>query len=172
MLKKVRICIHTKQREIGGTLFDAPEKASAPSQAIHAEPQKIELVVEGSYYDDGTRISISYKDGELTGMENSRTTLSFQKSEPSLITMTRDGAVRTALIFEAGRRHMCVYQTPYIPLEVAVKTKQVENRIEEKGTLHLQYTVELKGANAEQTEFSMILLPDIDKPRSKSGPPA
>ena len=60
MLKKVRISIHTKQREIGGTLFDAPKGASARNQAINAEPQEMELVVEGRYYDDGTRISISY----------------------------------------------------------------------------------------------------------------
>lgn len=167
MLKKVRISIHTKQQEIGGTLFDVPKGSSATTQAINAEPQEMELVIEGSYYDDGTRVSISYKEGELTGMENSRTTLSFQKSEPSLITMTRDGAVRTALIFEAGRRHMCVYQTPFMPFEVAVKTKQVENRIAENGTLHLHYTVELKGANAEQTDFSLMLLPDADAPISK-----
>ena len=100
-------------------------------------------------------------------MENSHTTISFQKSEPSLITMTRDGTVRTALIFEAGRRHMCVYQTPFMPFEVAVKTKQVENRIAENGTLHMNYTVELKGANAEQTDFSLMLLPDADAPISK-----
>ena len=167
MLKKVRISIHTKQREIGDTLFDAPKAPPIPSQAIHAEPQEMELTVEGSYYDDGTRISISYKEGELTGMDNSRTTLSFQKSEPSLITMTRDGSVRTALVFEEGQRHLCVYQTPFMPFEVAVKTKQVENRIEENGSLRMQYTVELKGANAEQTEFSMKLLPNTNAPTSK-----
>lgn len=167
MLKKVRISIHTRQREIGSTLFDAPEKATAREQTINAEPQEMELMFEGRYYDDGNRISISYKEGEITGMDNSRTTLSFQKSEPGLITMTRDGSVRTALIFEAGRRHMCVYQTPFMPFEVAVKTKQVENRIEENGTLHLLYTVELKGANAEQTDFSLMLLPDADTPKFK-----
>lgn len=167
MLKKVRISIHTKQREISGTLFDAPKAPPIPSQAINAEPQEMELTVEGSYYDDGTRISISYKEGELTGMENSRTTLSFQKSEPALITMTRDGSVRTALVFEEGQRHLCVYQTPFMPFEVAVTTKQVENRIEENGSLRMQYTVELKGANAEQTDFSMKLLPNTNAPTSK-----
>ncbi|MBR2311910.1 MAG: DUF1934 domain-containing protein [Clostridia bacterium] len=167
MLKKVRISIHTKQQEIGSTLFDAPEKATAREQTINAEPQEMELMFEGRYYDDGNRISISYKEGEITGMDNSRTTLSFQKSEPVLITMTRDGSVRTALVFEEGQRHLCVYQTPFMPFEVAVKTRQVENRIEENGTLHLLYTVELKGANAEQTDFSLMLLPDADTPKFK-----
>ena len=167
MLKKVRISIHTKQQEIGGTLFDPPKGSSATTQAINAEPQEMELMFEGRYYDDGTRISISYKEGEITGMDNSRTAISFQKSEPALITMTRDGAVRTALVFEEGRRHLCVYQTPFMPFEVAVKTKQVQNRIEENGTLRMQYTVELKGANAEQTDFSLTLLPDTNAPTSK-----
>ena len=81
--------------------------------------------------------------------------------------MTRDSSVRTALVFEEGQRHLCVYQTPFMPFEVAVKTRQVENRIEENGTLHLLYTVELKGANAEQTDFSLMLLPDADTPKFK-----
>ncbi len=165
MLKKVRIKIDTKQREIAGSLFEK-SRAGAPGE-IDNEEKKLSMTALGSYYDDGTRVSISYREGELTGMENTRTTLSFPKSEPKLVTLTRDGAVRTALLFEEGCRHICVYQTPYMPFEVAVKAKEVDNRIEENGTLYLRYTVELKGANAEQTEFSMTLLPDLDAPRSK-----
>ena len=165
MLKKVRIKIKTKQHELAGTLFDA--KGVAGGKALDTEPQEMELMYEGSYHDDGTRVTISYREGELTGMENTKTTLSFQKSDPALVRMTRDGAVRTALCFEEGRRHVSYYQTPYMPFEVAIKTKRVENRIAENGTLFLSYTAELKGANAEQTEFLMTLLPHIDAPSFK-----
>lgn len=163
MLKKVRIAIKTTQQEIGGTLFEK-QPATRKLQEIDHAPQTLELMMEGSYHDDGTRISISYREGEHTGMKNARTTISFQKNDPTLVTMTRDGEVRTALCFEEGRRHLSVYQTPYMPFEVAVKTKRVQNRIAENGTLHLDYTVELKGANAEHTDFSLTLLPDIKKP--------
>ncbi len=167
MLKKVRIAIKTTQQEIGGTLFEG-QPAAGKLQEIDHTPQTLELMMEGSYYDDGTRISISYREGEITGMKNARTTISFQKSDPALVTMTRDGEVRTALCFEEGHRHLSVYQTPYMPFEVAVKTKRVKNRIVEDGTLRLDYTVELKGANAEHTDFSLTLLPDLKKPLSSN----
>ena len=163
MLKKVRIAIKTTQQEIGGTLFEK-HPTTGKLQEIDHTPQTLELMMEGSYHDDGTRISISYREGEQTGIKNARTTISFQKNDPTLVTMTRDGEVRTALCFEEGRRHLSVYQTPYMPFEVAVKTKRVKNRIVEDGTLHLDYTVELKGANAEHADFSLTLLPDIKKP--------
>lgn len=165
MLKKVRIKIKTRQQELAGTLFDT--RGAAGGKSLDTDPQEMELLYEGRYHDDGTRITISYREGELTGMENTKTTLSFQKSEPGLLRMTRDGAVRTALLFEQGRRHVSYYQTPYMPFEVAIKTKRVENRIAENGTLFLSYTAELKGANAEQTEFTMTLLPYTDAPNFK-----
>ena len=159
MLKKVRIAIKTTQRELATSLFSG-QRASD----VATESSTIELTMEGRYYDDGTRITISYKEGELTGMKDARTTLSFQKNEPQLITMTRDGAVRTAMIFEPGRRHLCMYQTLYMPFELAVATKKIENRIEENGTLHLIYTAEIKGANGQYTDFTMTLLPNLNKP--------
>ena len=165
MLKKVRIKIKTRQQELAGTLFDT--RGTAGGKSLDTDPQEMELLYEGRYHDDGTRVTISYREGELTGMENTKTTLSFQKSEPGLLHMTRDGAVRTALFFEEGRRHTSYYQTPYMPFEVAIKTKRVENRITQSGTLFLSYIRELKGANAEQTEFTMTLLPYTDAPNFK-----
>ena len=159
MLKKVRIAIKTTQRELATSLFHQKQVGE-----VSSEPSTIELMMEGRYHDDGTRVTISYKEGELTGMKDARTSISFQKSEPHLVTMTRDGAARTAMIFEAGRRHLCIYQTPYMPFELAVATKKVQNRIEENGTLHLVYTAEIKGANGQYTDFTMTLLPDLGKP--------
>lgn len=159
MLKKVRIAIKTTQRELSTSLFHQKHTGE-----VSSEPETIELMMEGRYHDDGTRVTISYKEGELTGMKDARTSISFQKNEPCLVTMTRDGAVRTAMIFEPGQRHLCMYQTPYMPFELAVATKRVENHIEENGTLHLIYTAEIKGANAQYTDFTMTLLPDLSKP--------
>lgn len=165
MLKKVRVLIKTKQYKVKDTLFDG---APVTDAEIDNEPEELEMMMEGSYHDDGTRISISYREGEITGMKNTRTTLSFHKSEPMLISMIRDGSVRTALFFEEGKRHISLYETPFMPFELAVKTKRIKNRIEENGMLTLDYTVELKGASAEHTDFSLQLLPHITKPLADS----
>ena len=118
-------------------------------------------------FDADGRCTIRYKESELSGMEGSVTSVSYRKSEPSLISMLRDGSVKTALVFEPGARHLCVYQTPIMPFEVCVYTRSVKNDIEAKGLLEMDYTVELRGAQAEHTAFSMRVLPVFDKPISK-----
>ena len=168
MLKKVRIRIKAERHRLMGSIFE-PTEDSALMQELPPsgdEPETIEMMMEGSYHDDGTRISISYREGELSGMENCKTTLHFQKNDPALISMVRDGTVRTALIFEAGKRHICIYQTPLMPFEVAVQTAHVCNTVEENSRLSLDYTVEIKGAEPERTRFCLELLPYLNKPLS------
>ena len=158
--------IKTAQQEVGSTLFKTPTgKLLALGEPLEdADKKELELTTDARYLDDGARVSISYAEGEISGMNASTTTISYQKSTPSLVTMTRTGDVRTALVFEKGARHISVYQTPLMPFEVAVYTEAVENTLEENGRLHLSYTVELRGANAEKTELDLSLLPCFEKP--------
>ena len=168
MLKKVRVQINTERYEIKGSLFDTsvglPTLDENPPRPAESEVERTEMIMDARYHDDGTRVCISYKESELTGMEGSTASVSFFKSEPGLISMLRDGAVKTALIFEEGQRHLCVYQTQIMPFEVGVYTKKVHNGIEKDGVLEMNYTVELRGAQAEQTKFQMRVLPYFDKP--------
>ncbi len=161
MLKKVRIKILTERAEAAVGLF---ENIAAPLAGTGA-PERSEMTVEGRYHDDGTRVSISYDESAASGMEGSRATISFQKAEPGVISMLRTGSVKTALLFEQGRRHICVYQTPLAPFEVCVQTDAVKNAIETMGTLDLDYIVELKGAQAEHTKMKIVISPAYDKPK-------
>lgn len=168
MLKKVRVRIVTDRIELKGSLFETPTGQYLPlcNGEAEAEKEHMELVMEGRCRDDGERFSVTYKESTLTGMEGTTTSLSFLKKEPGLVTMTRTGAVRTALVFEEARRHLCVYETPLSPFEVSVHTKKVKNRLLTDGTLTLDYAVELRGANAEQTHMTFSLLPFYEKPQS------
>ena len=160
MLKKVRIRILTDRTEASVDLYENKAAPVAKGSVEHSE-----ISVEGRYHDDGRRVSISYDEGALSGMEGSRVTISYQKDEPGILTMLRTGSVRTALLFEAGRRHEAVYQTPLAPFEVCVQTARVDNALEAMGTLELDYIVELKGAEAEHTQMKIILSPAYDKPQ-------
>ncbi len=158
MLKKVRVQLVAKRDEIRTVSSETgPEVTDEKSD-------RIEFFTEGNYHDDGERVSIVYHESELTGMDGAVTTLSFLKKEPGLVSMLRNGTVRTALVFEEGRRHICIYETPFMPFEVTVETDCVQNRIPEDGTLALSYTVEIKGASAEHTDFRMTVLPLYKKP--------
>ncbi len=161
MLKKVRIRITTERTEVSADLFSG----KPASCGALATPEHSEMTVEGRYHDDGARVAISYDESALSGMEGSRATISYQKSEPGLISMLRTGNVKTALLFEGGRRHACVYQTPIMPFEVCVQTSKVQNTIETMGTLELDYITQIKGAQAERTRMRIVISPAYDKPQ-------
>ena len=88
-------------------------------------------------------------------MEGATAIISFRKSSPEMVTMTREGAVSATLVFEEGKRHHSLYKTPFMPFEVGVYTKTVDNLILGNGILNLDYIVEIRGAKAERTKFKM-----------------
>jgi uncharacterized beta-barrel protein YwiB (DUF1934 family) len=161
MLKKVRIRISTERTGVAADLFSDKPVAAGEISA----PERSEMTVEGRYHDDGTRVSIAYEETEISGMEGTRATLFFQKSDPGQVTLARTGSVKTALIFEAGCRHECLYQTPIMPFEVCVQTAKVQNAIEAMGTMELDYISQIKGAEAERTRMRIVISPAYNKPQ-------
>ena len=91
-------------------------------------------------------------------MEGAATCVYFDMTQPEIVTMLRTGTVSTSLVFEKGKRHHCVYNTPYMPFEVCIKTLDVENDIDVCGELYLDYVVEIRGARAERTKFFMRIM--------------
>ena len=164
MLKKVRIQINSTRHEVGVTLFPAAATELRPAPPAAAEPERLEMTVEGVLREDATHVYLSYKEGELTEMGDTTTTLSFQREEPRLITIARNGTVRSTMTFEEANRHVTVYETPYMPFEIATYASLIQNNLLDEGKLRMRYTVEVKGANAEQTDLSLTLLPYFRAP--------
>ncbi len=124
----------------------------------------IEMFSEGELYITDERVIIAYEESELTGMEGSQTQVRFERSNPGLVTMLRNGAVNTILVFEKGKRHICSYQTQYMPFEICVNTKDIRNTLLEDGKIELDYIVEIRGAQAERTQFTIQIFEDSDTP--------
>ena len=160
MLKKVRVKIVTDRCEMLESLFEGVRREGAPD----TEREHMEMTVEARYHDDGARVSIAWDESDASGMQGSRTSVSYQKNAPGVVTMMRTGAVKTALVFERGQRHHCLYQTPVMPFEVAVATSAVKNEIEAAGKLMLDYAVELRGGTCERTKMEMTVLPYFETP--------
>ena len=159
--QETRIKIYSELYEVEASLFteevsDEEFFSKAEDQAVEADIVEINSL--GILNDDGERVSVSYEETEATGMEGSATSISFLKKDPSIVTMTRDGVVSATLVFEEGKRHHCIYKTPFMPFEVCVSTKKVVNRLQEDGSLDLDYVVEIRGAKAERTKFKMQIL--------------
>ncbi len=174
MEKKIKIHITSMQSELGETyisqLFsedgsdelteDAREQIDGVESS--SEPTKMEFTTEGVLRENGGRITVEYGETELTGMDGATTNLSFESSSPGLVTMLRGGSVTTSLVFEQGKRHVSIYETPFMPFEICILTLKVKNSILEDGLILLDYVVEVKGAQAERTKFKMQIIPIKD----------
>lgn len=164
MEKQIKIRIISKQYELSRKLmeklfeeFEEDIEDEEDSPKSNGDEDTLELGAQGYISDDGDRIEICYDESELTGMEGASTTLSFDKKNPALVTMLRGGSVTTAMVFEQKKRHICVYETPYMPFELCIHTLAVRNELLTRGMLYLDYVVEFKGAQAERTKFTMMI---------------
>ena len=128
MKKEIRINIKSERYETGESFLANLIAASENEEDFYLDEEiadkreTIEINSVGHLIDDTNRIEIAYEETELTGMEGSCTSLSFTKDAPGIVSMLRSGTVSTALVFEAGKRHHCVYKTPVMPFEICVHT--------------------------------------------------
>ncbi|MBQ9773215.1 MAG: DUF1934 domain-containing protein [Clostridia bacterium] len=168
--RDVMIHMLTSRLEMGGSLFDDEEEhedgegtddsCGIDFAALMGEmPEPTEMLMEGKLVTNRTRVELMYEESELTGMEGSVTSIGFDRNNPTLISMMRTGPVRTAMTFEEGKRHYCVYNTPYSDFEVCVRGVCVENELLTKGLLKLDYLVEIHGAQAEHCRMTITVTP-------------
>ena len=159
--RNVNITISTSRIEVPEELFDdAASPTDAPFDCLHTRmPEPTHLMVEGRLVTSPSRVELVYEEGELTGMEGSVTSVGFQRSDEGLVSMMRTGPVRTAFTFEEKKRHFCIYRTPFSSFEVCVYTRRVENALLREGRLHLDYLMEIHGAQAERCRMTVTLRP-------------
>ena len=167
MKKYVSVSIVSERRAVKANLFDAVyEKQIAeltedveimvPEQLEDEQDgETLEMITQGFVRVRGGRVEIVYDEGELSGMEGSQTVISYAKGEPKTVSMIRTGAVSTALVFERGVRHLCTYETPYMPFQIGVLALMVDNRLESEGIIALDYLIEIRGAQAERCKMTM-----------------
>ena len=167
MKEYVSVSIVSERSAVKANLFDAVyEKEIAeltddvsimvPEQLPDEQDgENMEMITEGFVRVHGGRVEIVYDEGELSGMEGSRTTISYAKNDPKTVSMIRTGAVSTVLVFERGVRHLCTYETPYMPFQIGVFSLSVDNRLESDGVIALDYLIEIRGAQAERCKMTL-----------------
>ena len=103
------------------------------------DPDATELMTEGTMEVTGDGIVLSYEESELTGMEGTTTT--FEVKGPR-VTLTRSGAVNSQMVFEEGRQHTSLYETPFGELSVDIQTSELKHNLSERGGLmEIKYSI-------------------------------
>ena len=116
------------------------------------EDDTIELVTEGCLEPDGDEgYTLTYQESQLTGLEGTLTTF---QVEPDCITLMRVGEVNSQMVFQPGRRHFSMYETPYGALSVGINTKKMHAVLDERGgEIEIDYAIEIDHAVAGENMF-------------------
>ena len=134
--------------------------------------EETELVTLGNYSREDGVLTLSYEDTDATGFAGSTT--SVRVGEDDLVTILRTGTANSNLTLELGKKHFCLYQTPYgsmtlgvqarrILLEVAyfiekeefLKAQVVLEEEENGGRVQLEYTTDMNASFLSENEIDM-----------------
>ena len=102
-------------------------------------PDAQELMTEGTTTLTEDGMVLAYQETALTGMEG--TTTRFQVQGPRVI-LTRSGTVNSQMVFEEGRQHTSLYETPFGELSVDIQTSVLKHNLTERGGLmEIKYSI-------------------------------
>lgn len=103
------------------------------------DPDAQELMTEGTMTLTEDGMVLAYQETALTGMEG--TTTRFQLQGPRVI-LTRSGTVNSQMVFEEGRQHTSLYETPFGELSVDIQTSVLKHNLTERGGLmEIKYSI-------------------------------
>ena len=103
------------------------------------DPDATELMTEGTMELSEEGLTLRYHESALTGMEGTVTT--FTVEDPR-VTLTRSGSVNSQMIFEEGRQHTSLYETPFGELSVDIQTSRLRHNLTERGgVMEIRYSI-------------------------------
>ena len=103
------------------------------------DPDATELMTEGTMVLTDGGMVLSYQETELTGMEGTTTT--FEVKGPQVI-LARTGTVNSQMVFEEGRQHTSLYETPFGELTVDIQTSTLKHNLTQRGgVMEIKYSI-------------------------------
>ena len=117
------------------------------------DPDTVELVTEGRLQREGDSYTLSYQESEITGLEGTLTTI---RVEPEQVTLLRVGEFNSQMVFQEGRRHMSMYNTPYGAMTIGVNTRHLLAELDDQGgDIEIDYAIEIDHTVAGRNTFQI-----------------
>ncbi|MGE4484241.1 MAG: DUF1934 domain-containing protein [Oscillospiraceae bacterium] len=117
------------------------------------EKDVVELVTDGEYHHaDGVAV-FSYMESELTGLEGTKTTF---EVKDDTVTLTREGAVNTRMVFCEGKKNYFAYETPFGAVTMGVNTHGVTAKLHDGGgNLEIHYLIDMDNTPISRNTFKI-----------------
>ena len=121
------------------------------------DPDAQELMTEGTMTLTEDGMVLSYEETELTGMEGTTTT--FEVKGPQVI-LTRTGTVNSQMVFEEGRQHTSLYETPFGELTVDIQTSTLKHNLTQRGgVMEIKYSIAVEHTVTGRNCFKIRVRP-------------
>ena len=115
------------------------------------DPDTVELVTAGRLMKDKAGYTLSYQESEITGLEGTLTTIQVEGEQ---VTLMRMGEFNSQMVFQEGRRHLSMYNTPYGAMSVGVNTRHLLAELDDHGgNIEIDYCIEVDHAVASRNIF-------------------
>ena len=117
------------------------------------DPDTVELVTAGRLMKDKAGYTLSYQESEITGLEGTLTTIQVEGEQ---VTLMRMGEFNSQMVFQEGRRHLSMYNTPYGAMSVGVNTRHLLADLSDKGgDIEIDYAIEIDHTVAGRNVFQI-----------------
>ena len=121
------------------------------------DPDATELMTEGTMVLTEDGMVLSYEETELTGMEGTTTTS--EVKGPQVI-LTRTGTVNSQMVFEEGRQHTSLYETPFGELTVDIQTSTLKHNLTQRGgVMEIKYSIAVEHTVTGRNCFKIRVRP-------------
>lgn len=114
-------------------------------QEIDGDSETIELDTIGKYAIRNKKIYIIYNESEMTGYENTTTTI---KVAEGSVSVSRSGMYPSKMNYNIGETGLCIVNTPYGQIGAAIKTEKIDFDFgADGGILNMDYTLDADNMN-------------------------
>ena len=122
------------------------------------KPESVELMTRGTMTGRNGKFAISYEETELTGVAGTTTT--FLVFSPQRIVLSREGAIRSRMVFEVDTKNEALYDLGFGSLLISICARKIEVDLsEEGGSLFIDYTVEIENSMSSRNTYEIRIEP-------------
>lgn len=120
---------------------------------VDGECDKTEMVTEGDYVFRAGKYLLRYRERLIEDGEECSTII---KCDGQKVTMTRTGSANTQMIFENGKRHVSLYETPLGSFSVNILTDSLNVDVGEAGgEIKIDYALDINSSMRTQNRLHL-----------------
>ena len=132
---------------------DAIISISGTQKDVNGETDRVELVTAGQYGFEKGECRFTYMESDLTGLEGTETTFSIS---PMGVVMSRAGAMNSQMLFQPGKKHFFLYDTPFGSATMGVDPRALKASMgEHGGDLELDYDINFEHSFVGRNQFKI-----------------